>query len=101
MTGDGDMENRRAMHISMVVSCPEAPELVGLIVHPELDGVFIGALPDTPAEKLGPQRIAELTGMRLAHDDEMPESRYVLPGLPGGPKVANGDAQGRAWRALQ
>jgi hypothetical protein len=95
------------MRVEMIVAGDDVrkDELVGLIMHPELEGVAVGATAGTPAGN-APQ--AELTailrefGWRWATEPEVAElvNGYVVPGLSGIARATDGAARADALRRL-
>jgi hypothetical protein len=80
-------------------------ELIGLVMHPDVEGVAVSVVPGTPAVEMGfrdlTEKLREL-GWRWATREEVRElhSGYTVPGLAGAARVMDGGARADALRGL-
>lgn len=76
------------------------PELVGLMIHPTLEGVALSAVRGTPAGELPMEELTEKLrwlGWRWATEEEIRAlAGYLVPGLDGAPRPADGSARAAA-----
>jgi hypothetical protein len=92
-----------SMRAGMIVAnerddaAPVNDDLVGLVMHPDLEGVAVAATPGTPAgeaERL--TAVLRELGWRWATREEvLGLAGYLVPGLGGAPRATDGST--RTW----